>query len=103
LRANSKHVLVLLISILLTILGLVFLIRSSTIGFNAAEQFLANRGGMDTSQFNIIIVNYIEAYRWIGAILLAIGASTSIYTVLKNDFLEKINSSNDKNKDSEIN
>jgi hypothetical protein len=47
---------------------------------------------MDLNQFNIIIEKSIDAYRWIGGILLAIGGSASIFTILKDDFMAETNS-----------
>jgi hypothetical protein len=91
LKINSKHMFVAILSLIFAIIGFVLLIRSSVIGFQAAERFLANRGGMDTNQFNILITNYIETYRWLGAILLTIGIASVVYIMMRDDFWERNN------------
>jgi hypothetical protein len=56
------------------VFGLFVIVSSVTWGSEAANAYLrAQGGGMDGSQFMIIFQEYIEMYRWIGAILSIIG------------------------------
>jgi hypothetical protein len=68
LKTNPKHLFVLLLSIVMFIIGFVFLLNSATIGSGAARRMISP-SGMDTAEYHILIENSIEAYRWTGAIL----------------------------------
>jgi hypothetical protein len=75
--------------------------NSANWGFHSAEKFLSYRGGMDTSQFNIIIKSKIESYEYLGAIFTLLGGMILLFTILSKDFLfeaknydEKMNEGN---------
>ena len=54
--------------------GLVIMTQSISWGSEAANAYLRTQGGgMDTSQFVVILQEHIELYRWMGAILALIG------------------------------
>jgi hypothetical protein len=64
----------LVISIVLSVVGLLFLFGSVSRGIDAANAYLAAHGGsMDTAQFMLIMQEYIHLYQWIGGILSLIG------------------------------
>jgi hypothetical protein len=61
-------------SLILFIIGLWVLIQSTEIGSGSADKFLSNNGGsMDTANFLAIKEGFINAYRYLGAILLLVG------------------------------
>lgn len=52
------------------IAGLFLVFNSVSWGIEAANKYLQSQGGgMDTSQFMIILQEYINMYRWSGSIL----------------------------------
>jgi hypothetical protein len=68
---RSSFVVILLV---LFVVGLFILFRSVGWGTEAANDYLRSQGGgMDTTQFTIILQEYITTYRWIGSILSIIG------------------------------
>ncbi len=88
-KVKSVYLFVLSLSLMMAISGLYFLVNSAALGFKSAENFLWKRGGsgMDTSQFNVLIGSSIEAYKWLGVVLLSSGIVFAITTFLKNDFV----------------
>ena len=64
----------LVISIVLFVIGLALMFGSISRGVDAANTYLASHGGgMDTSQFMLIMQEYIHIYQWTGGILSLIG------------------------------
>jgi len=58
------------ISLVLFVIGLFIIFSSVGWGSEAANAYLSSRGGsMDTTQFTMILQEYINTYRWIGSIL----------------------------------
>ena len=61
-------------ALVLFLVGLFVVLNSVTWGSAAANAYLrAQGGGMDGTQFMIVFEESIETYRWIGAILAAVG------------------------------
>ncbi|RED66178.1 hypothetical protein [Cohnella lupini] len=91
-KVSSKHLFLLFVATISIVLGIVFIMNSAKWGFNNAEIFLVNRGGMDTNQFNIIIKSKIESYEYLGAIFTLLGGMFLLFTILSKDFvIDKIN------------
>jgi hypothetical protein len=62
------------ISLVLFVVGLFIIVSSVGWGTEAANSYLRLQGGgMDATQFTIILQEYINTYRWIGSILSIIG------------------------------
>lgn len=58
------------ISLVLFFVGQMVIFESVRWGSEAANAYLRSQGrGMDTTQFLIILQEYINVYRWIGSIL----------------------------------
>ncbi len=71
----SSERLRIIISTAVALVGLWILVQSTTMGMGAANGYLRSQGGsMDTATFLAVAVSYMESYRWLGAILLAVGA-----------------------------
>ncbi|HEX5810270.1 MAG TPA: hypothetical protein VFY25_16485 [Anaerolineales bacterium] len=69
-------------SLVFFVVGLFMLLNSVTWGSAAANAYLrAQGGGMDGAQFMIVFQEYIETYRWLGAILAAIGGLGFVRTI----------------------
>lgn len=63
-----------IISILISIIGLVLVLKSPTLGSESANTLLRSAGGsMDTSKFMVHLEAYTVSYRLIGGILLGVG------------------------------
>jgi hypothetical protein len=70
------------VSLVLLIAGLFVVLRSVTWGSEAANAYLQSQGGgMDTSQFMIVLQEHIENYRWVGNILAFIGGLGLVKTI----------------------
>ena len=64
----------LLLSVALLAGGLVVIFNSPGWGILAANAYLRSQGGgMDTGQFLIVVQESIEAYRWAGLVVAALG------------------------------
>ena len=71
----SRESLRIIISTAVALVGLWVLVQSPTMGMDAANGYLRAQGGsMDTAGFIAVAASYMESYRWLGAILLAVGA-----------------------------
>ncbi len=71
----SREGLRIIISTAVALVGLWVLTQSTTMGMGAANGYLHAQGGsMDTATFLAVAGSYMESYRWLGAILLAVGA-----------------------------
>ena len=64
------------------VIGLFMIFNSVSWGIEAANKYLQSLGGgMDTSQFMIILQEYINMYRWSGSILSGIGGLGLVKTI----------------------
>jgi len=71
-----------IISLILFVIGLFVLFKSVTWGQEAANSYLLSQGGgMDTTQFMVILQEYINTYRWIGGILSLISGVGFVRTI----------------------
>ena len=59
-----------IVLLLLFIVGLFVLFNSVPWGQRSANSYLMSQGGgMDATQFTVVLQEYISAYRWMGGIL----------------------------------
>lgn len=73
-EAYMNRIPLLVISLVVFVVGLLFLFSSIRWGTEAANAYLGSHGGsMDTTQFVIILQENIHIYQWIGAILSLLG------------------------------
>lgn len=64
-------------------IGFLLLIFSVDIGLSLAEYRIVTQGGMDTSQYLIVIEGYTNSFLVAGSILFGIGISTIIFAYYK--------------------
>ena len=67
----------------ITAIGFLLLIFSVDIGLSLAEYRIVTQGGMDTSQYLIVIEGYTNSFLVAGSILFGIGISTIIFAYYK--------------------
>lgn len=67
----------------ITAIGFLLLIFSVDIGLSLAEYRIVTQGGMDTSQYLIVIEGYTNSFLAAGSILFGIGISTIIFAYYK--------------------
>ena len=82
--SREKFKLIIAIPVFISIIGLFLILKSTTLGNAAANNYLAKLGSMDTSKFLILVENYIAGFRIIGAIFLGLGSYFSLKYILKN-------------------
>ena len=72
----KKSLLLKIASILVSIIGFYLLLKSPVFGANAASEYhrVVMFGSMDKDSYNIMQQSFIDAYRWSGSILLAVGS-----------------------------
>lgn len=82
-----KSSLLKIISILVSIIGFYLLIKSPTLGDDAANEYVRVDmfGSMDTAGFHIMKQSFIDAYRLAGAILLGVGSFYAFRFFSKSD------------------
>lgn len=78
----SREKSVIAIPAIISLIGLLLILNSTTIGAFMANNYLAKLGSMDTQQFLIVFEGYIASYRLVGAIFLGIGSFFSIKYIL---------------------
>lgn len=72
----------LVVSLFLFAIGLIMIFSSVTWGSATANAYLRSQGGsMATTQFTIILQEYINMYRWIGSIVSIIGGLGFVKTI----------------------
>lgn len=76
-----KRLLISLCSVIFSIVGSFFLLRSSYLGLKYTEKILSDRGQMNADNFNSLMQSSVEAFKWFGIILLIGGLLTLILTV----------------------
>jgi hypothetical protein len=70
------------ISLILFTLGLILIFGSISWGNKAAYDFITSQGGgIDTTQYTILLQEYINTYKWIGSILSIIGGLGLVKTI----------------------
>ncbi|MDM5230892.1 MULTISPECIES: hypothetical protein [Lysinibacillus] len=67
----------------ITAIGFILLFFSVDIGLSLAEYRIVTQGGMDTSQYLIVIEGYTNNFLAAGSILFGIGISTIIFAYYK--------------------
>ncbi|RUS47888.1 hypothetical protein [Cohnella sp. AR92] len=86
LKVNSKHAFLLILATIFLFLGILFLVNGTTWGYQSAESFLSNRGGMNTEEYLMVIRSKIESFKDLGIIFTSLGGSTILFTILNQDF-----------------
>ncbi|MTI66203.1 MAG: hypothetical protein FH753_06320 [Firmicutes bacterium] len=74
----DKDIILRLISGIVSIIGLIILIKSVNIGKSLANDYLLKFGSMDTERYLIMIKEYTTTFRWLGAILLIVGSFSTL-------------------------
>ena len=71
------------LGILLLILGLFFLFNSVNFGTSLAGNWVAKRGGANTTLYHIGVKGYINSFLAVGSILFGAGLITAIFSLYK--------------------
>ncbi|WP_103106439.1 hypothetical protein [Brevibacillus reuszeri] len=83
----KKSALLKIVSVLVSVIGFYLLIKSPTLGDDAASEYLrvVMFGSMDTAGFQIMKQSFIDAYRLAGAIMLGVGSFYAFRFFSKSD------------------
>lgn len=66
-----KKKLLTILMILITIAGIIILLRAPILGSNSTHAYLFKYdSSVDTGRFNMILQNFIDCYKYLGAILM---------------------------------
>ncbi len=71
----------LIVSVVVTLIGLYLLVQSTALGLGAAQDMLRAANGMPTEQFLRLVDAQTAAYRLLGGILLGVGSARALFAL----------------------
>lgn len=80
-QGSGGHLLSLIVSVAVALIGLWLLVQSTSTGLDAAQGMLRLANGMATEQFLRLIDAQTASYRLIGGILLGVGTARALFSL----------------------
>jgi hypothetical protein len=70
---RSPRMAIRIVALVVAAIGVWLLLQGPELGTRAADALLTRAGGMDTGKYLALVEGFVSAYRWLGAILTALG------------------------------